>query len=97
MVQYQETEESLVAIFSGRLDTVFCQDSEQQVMERVRAAGGRVEFDLAKADYVASAFLRLCLQAAKALGKDRFAVVRVNPFVKKVFKIAGMDSLLAED
>jgi anti-anti-sigma factor len=97
MVQFEETEESLVVTYSGRLDTVFCQDSESQVMERIRATGGRVEFDLTKADYVASAFLRLCLQAAKILGKDRFAIVRVNPFVKKVFIIAGMDSLLAQE
>ncbi len=97
MIHFEETATKLVVVFSGRLDTLACQATDEQVLERVRAASGLVEFDLAEVEYVASVFLRICLQTAKIVGPGRFSVVRVNPVVKKVFKIAGIDSLLAEE
>jgi len=97
MVRFEETETKLLVIFSGKLDTLACQATDEQVLGRVRAASGTVEFDLAEVEYVASVFLRICLQTAKAAGPGRFSVVRVNPVVKKVFMIAGLGSLLAEE
>jgi len=46
-------------------------------------------------DYVASAFLRMCLKVVKEVGPRNFSVINVHPNVKKVFKIAGFDKQLS--
>ena len=55
----------------------------------------RVVFDLNTVDYIASAFLRVCLSTAKKLEKDHFSIVNCLPTVKKIFKISGFDKMFA--
>jgi len=88
------TDESLVCTFSGRLDTQACAAVEADLMARVAAATGPVVFDLASVDYVASMFFRLCLQTHKQVGAERFAIAHVQPPVLRVFKIAGLDTMI---
>ena len=55
--------------------------------------------DLAAVDYVSSSFLRLCVAIARDEHdnqKRRVSVTRLSPMVKKVFKIAGFDSMIAD-
>jgi anti-anti-sigma factor len=54
----------------------------------------RIVFDLGGVDYVASSFLRLSLIAAKGVTKGNFSIINTDPQVLKVFKIAGLSSLL---
>lgn len=54
----------------------------------------KVVFDLENVGYVASAFLRLCLSAAKSVEKGNFSIVNAGPEIMKVYKIAGLDSVL---
>jgi anti-anti-sigma factor len=54
----------------------------------------KIVFDLKGVDYVASSFLRLSLVAAKSLQKGNFSIINADPQVLKVFKIAGLSSLL---
>ena len=51
-------------------------------------------FDLKGVDYVASAFLRICLSVYKQVGPERFSMVNVHPFVKKVLMIANLADLM---
>lgn len=89
-----EQDDALICTFSGRLDTTACAQVEADVIARVTAASGPVVFDLAGVDYVASMFFRLCLQATKLVGAARFSLVHVQPPVRRVFKIAGLDTMI---
>jgi anti-anti-sigma factor len=53
-----------------------------------------VVFDLAGVDFVASAFLRLCLMVQQKAAGHQLTLVNVSPPIKKVFKIAGLDKLV---
>jgi len=95
MVSYVAEEGKLFCKFEPRLDTVHCLGFESEVLGRIKEFGGDVIFDLEKVNYVASAFLRICLRVCKETGTGRFSMVHVSPEVKKVFKIAGFDQELA--
>jgi len=81
--------------FEGRLDTARCAEIEADVRARVASPSGPVVFDLEGVDFVSSTFLRLCIFACKQAGSHGFRVVNVGPAIKRVFKIAGLDSMLA--
>ena len=94
MVRMESEEGKLVCTFEGRLDTAKCQAMEAGVLARVQAAQSPVVFDMQGVDYVASAFLRLCLMVSKQVGPERFSMVNVQPFVKKVLMIANLSGFL---
>ena len=79
--------------FFGRMDTVHCMEVEKKVVDSIDSAG-KVVFDLDGVDYIASAFLRLCVNAVHHVNQDNFSVVNLTPSVKKVFKIAGLAEIL---
>ncbi|HNV86274.1 MAG TPA: STAS domain-containing protein [Candidatus Omnitrophota bacterium] len=91
MVGYMEEGGKLCCKFEQRLDTVNCLAFENEILEKVKGFAGEIVFDLEKVNYVASAFLRLCLRVFKEIGSGRFTVIHVSPEVKRVFKIAGFD------
>lgn len=83
--------------YQGRLDAVTTEELSPLVEERVSAlAKGdegtplRVIFDMKGVDYVASAFIRLCIKVAKAVHGDNFAMTNSSPVIKKTFKIVGL-------
>ncbi|MDD5630138.1 MAG: STAS domain-containing protein [Elusimicrobia bacterium] len=85
----------LVVTFPERMDTLACEQHAHRIDEEVSQAQEPVTFDLAGVIYVSSSFLRICLRTAQAAGQDRFAMANVAPEVRKVFKIAGLESCLA--
>jgi anti-anti-sigma factor len=91
MVEFKNEEGNLVCAFSGKLDTVVCMKFEKDILEQVHAATGAVAFDLAEVNFIASMFLRLCIQVCKDAGANRFEIVHSNDAVLKVFKLAGFD------
>ena len=95
MVQSTQSDGSLVFRFAGRLDTMECSRIEGEVIQQAQTAGQPVVFDLADVDFVASAFLRLCLMVQQKAAGHQLTLVNVSPPIKKVFKIAGLDKLLA--
>ena len=84
-------------VFEGRLDTVRCMEIASEVHDAVTNADQCIEFDLAAVDFVSSSFLRLCVLAHKKAGSGQFQVVNVNPTIKRVFKIAGLDVVVGDD
>lgn len=82
--------------FEHRLDTVTCSGMEAELTAELKNTRHPIVFDVGKVDFVSSAFLRLCLIAAKQAGGGNFHVVNAAPQIKKVFKIAGLDQFLAE-
>ena len=85
--------------FSGRMDT----NAADQIGNYLQSAeeilnlpekGPKLQFDLSGVDYIASSFIRLCVGYAKQAGAGNFSIVNCQPFVKKTFKISGLDSFL---
>ena len=88
-------EPNLLCTFKERLDTANCQRVEEELFNKMRETKIPVIFDLHDVDYIASAFLRICLKATKEVGSGNFSVINVHPNVKKVFKIAGFDKQIS--
>ncbi len=86
----------LTLAFRGRLDSAGCATIHDAVQNAVQQAvpGQALRFDLAGSDFVASAFLRLCILAAKQVGGERFELANLAPAVREVFVMAGLDQHL---
>jgi len=83
-------------VFKGRLDSAACALYETSVVSCNERSGKKVVFDMKDVAYVASAFLRICLRVAKDPAGGGLKLVNVTPAVKMVFKIAGIDNLVAD-
>ncbi len=95
MFKTEVKEGKLTINFEGRMDTATCSSIEAEVNGNVEKADGPVVFDLKGVDFVSSAFLRICISAAKKKGAGNLQVLNAVPAIKKVFKIAGMDQFIA--
>lgn len=96
---FDQTKQALLCTFDGSMDTI----TSGKVTEKFTAELSRLKdkteslkivFDLGGVDYVASSFLRLSLIASKAVAKGNFSIVNTEQRVLKVFKIAGLSSML---
>lgn len=81
--------------FEQRLDTVTCSGIETELIAELKDTRLPIVFDIGKVDFVSSAFIRICLIAAKQAGGGNFHVANAAPQIKKVFKIAGLDQFIA--
>ena len=87
-----EQEGLLLVRFHGRMDSLHTNLFSRDVLTRIQSAGKPVVFDLETVSFLSSAFLSLCISAAKEnQGEDRLRLVNVGPELKKVLKIAGLD------
>ena len=103
-ITYDDEKQTLLCQFMARMDSVASAAATEQLEERLNEAlqstqkSGETDlnviFDLEKVDYVASAFLRLCITVAKRLDQGGFSVVKCNPSVKKIFTIGGLDKIM---
>ncbi len=96
--QFDTTSRTLRCLFGERMDTVAAGALAPQLDEKLAACATdgpvHVVFDMGKVVFVASAFLRICLKTAKETGVTSFVVANSLPEVKKVFKIAGLETPL---
>jgi anti-anti-sigma factor len=97
MLEVCEPRQSLTIAFDSRMDTAKCEEMSDKVRAALAGCGGPVVFDLRGVEFVASAFLRLCIYGQQQAGAHGFRVVNVAPFVKRVFKIAGLDAMLGDE
>ena len=95
MVKSTQQDGNLVFIFSGRMDSAECTRIEGEVVRPAQASAQPMVFDLAEVDFVASAFLRLCLMVRQKAAGNQLTLVNVSPAIKKVFMIAGLDKMMA--
>ena len=65
-----ECDGRLVCVLEGHIDTLQSQKLDAELRGRL-ASSPRVTFDLGAVTYVCSAFLRVCLLAAKAAAQMR--------------------------
>ena len=100
LFKYTQDKENFTTIitFYGRMDTI----ATEKVNSALPASSEitnvdqawKLKFDLAEVDYIASSFIRICVSHAKMAGPGNFSIMNCQPFVKKTFKITGLDDLL---
>jgi anti-anti-sigma factor len=95
MIEFEQKDGKLHCSFLSNMTTEACANCEDELFEKIRAAKLPVAFDLSRVDYIASMFLGICLSVMKEPGIGSFELANVKPNVKKVFKIAGIDNLIA--
>ena len=93
MIKFTEEKDKLGCIFSGQLDTRACMDIEGPLKEAIKERISLVVFDLNDVDYVCSRFLRICVQTAKTMQSGEFLITNVQPPIKKILKISGLDNI----
>lgn len=96
---FEEATQTLLCRFDGRMDTVTSGNAAEKFNTEIGGLKAKTEslkiiFDIGGVDYVASSFLRLSLIAAKGVTKGHFSIIHADPQVLKVYKIAGLSSLL---
>jgi anti-anti-sigma factor len=94
----------LICRFPSRIDTVASAtiseemanqlESMKEPGETVLAASESIVFDLQDVTYISSSFIRICISTAKQTSKGNYSIIHCDPFIKKTFKIAGLDELL---
>jgi anti-anti-sigma factor len=94
MLQSCELQEKLIIRFEGCMDTARCAEIEAEVRTAVIGASMPIVFDIDGVDFISSAFLRFCIYAQQQAGDHGFQIVNVGPYIKRVFKIAGLDAML---
>ena len=94
MVDFVTKNGELEVKFAGRMDTKNTLDLELSVYEEVdKHPKDKCVFNLADVDYIASAFLRLCITVAQKVDGRGFTVVSAQSQIKKIFKMAGVERL----
>ena len=103
---YEPNSTTLTYTFSGRMDGINTKDAEKtihdgltSVAEKLGADGDKngnfkIVFDLKNVDFVASAFIRVCLFVAKRANLSNFSIINTNPHINKTFKVSGLDEAL---
>jgi anti-anti-sigma factor len=94
MLQTVDCENQILLRFEGHLDTAMCAEMESGLRDAVTASILPIVFDLSKADFISSSFLRLCIYANRQAGERGFSIVGAGPSIKRVFKIAGLNTML---
>jgi anti-anti-sigma factor len=100
MVQFQyNTEEKVqTVVFSGKMNAIEVANFPDAVASNPQMQkwqpGEKLVFDLKEVDYIASGFIRICVSYAKQAGPGNFSIINCQPFVKKTFKVSGLDEVL---
>ncbi len=94
MVEFVIRDNKLHCLFSGQMDTVAAMQLENGVDIKILHTKKPVVFDLQDVHYVCSGFIRICMKAQKAVGKDNFSIIRTDAFVTKAMTVAGMGQFL---
>lgn len=95
MIEFEQKDGKLACSFLSNMTTEACAKCEDELFEKIRELKLPIVFDLSRVDYIASMFLGMCLSVMKEPGIESFELANVTPNVKKVFKIAGIDNLIA--
>jgi len=96
---FDERSQTIQCRFSAKMDAISSAEAAEIFGKGIKEVSLRpgdfaAVFDMKGVEYVSSAFLRLCLSAAKQTREGGFSIINTEPQIMKVFKIAGLDALL---
>ena len=94
MIEYKSEDGKFTCVFSGRIDTASAMALENELLDKIQRAGAPVVFDFKDLEYVASAFLRICVKVARVAGATRVKVINASADILHVFKMTGFDKLM---
>ncbi len=81
--------DSLTIAVAGEIEAVNADELEQSVLGSLDGVNS-LTLDLKDLEYIASAGLRVILQAKKAMGKDKsFKIINVQDDVMEIFEMVG--------
>jgi anti-anti-sigma factor len=95
-MEIRELDGKLVCTLTGHFDTLQSQKLEELLKARLSPQQA-VVFEMKDVTYVCSAFLRVCVYAAKTSGAQKFTLLDLAPPIKRVFKMAGLTSFFEVD
>jgi anti-anti-sigma factor len=90
MIDYSEDGGVLVCLLPGNLDTAACKELGPDLITHIEQASLPVVLDMHRVEFVASAFLSLCLTASQRAGAGNFRIRNVKPLVRKVLDVTGL-------
>ncbi|MBM4159154.1 MAG: STAS domain-containing protein [Ignavibacteria bacterium] len=103
-IEYDKERNKTSLLFDGRMDTLTSQEAKVKIdnhfLELFKDFKDRqnidhdVIFDLRDVSFVSSMFLRLCVEYSQKIQDGKFSIINTDPFVKKTFKISGLDEKL---
>lgn len=86
--------DKLTVAIAGRLDTTTSPQLEGELRTAVNGIT-ELTFDLEKLEYISSAGLRVLLTAQKVMNKQgEMKIINVNPDVREIFEVTGLDEIL---
>ena len=101
---YNNEEKILRCIFKGRMDAVISAQISSELESKFMSLTGTDDrktileetliFDLKEVNFISSSFIRICVAAGKRVKQGCFSIENCDPFIKKTFKIAGLDDIL---
>ena len=95
-VAEERTDDALVLLPVGRLDSSNARSFESIVMERIGGGERRLIVDFSRLDFISSAGMRVLLIAAKALKSADGSLVlcAMKNHIQEVFRISGFDRII---
>lgn len=96
MLEFKENQGTLTCIFKGKMDSQESMAAQPRVLGRASQNIKNVVFDMTDVDYVASAFLQICILVAKQVGAPQLKLINAKPEIRKIFKITGFDTILGD-
>jgi len=94
MIEYKSIDDKFVCIFHGRIDTAAAMELENDLLDHIQRAGSPIVFDFSDLEYVASAFLRICVKVARLAGATKVKVLKPSKDILHVFTMTGFDKLM---
>jgi len=102
---FNPEERVLTCIFTGRLDTILSTQISAELESKYISLSENADssmlldfslvFDLKEVSFISSSFIRLCVAGKKRVREGGFCILNSDPFIKKTFKIAGLDETLS--
>ncbi|MBI4863379.1 MAG: STAS domain-containing protein [Candidatus Riflebacteria bacterium] len=88
---------TLTCSISGRMDTDVASQVQREIDAKLAEVADpdlKVIFLMSGVEYIASAFMRVCLTVLKRLPPQHFKFLQCTPFVRKALTVAGFDTLV---
>ena len=78
---------------SPKLEYSVIRNMEKQLINEFKNCS-KIVFNMENTDFIASAFIRLCLEAIQRVGKDNFEIINAKNFVCTVLQISKFDKFI---
>jgi anti-anti-sigma factor len=99
-MKYEQIDGTLFCRFDAEMDTISCTEITNELATQIDTAFQanpelKITFDLIETRYIASSFLRLCIQYCKKVGKEQLKIINVSDNIREVFEIAALTDVLS--